>query len=100
VHGVGRYTVDPAELRGSDELLGEAVGQSRAALGRVRAAAAQLQWQGGAASAFRLGWEQWLEGALAMLHALDEMAIALGATADRYASTDDGVRASISRAAP
>jgi WXG100 family type VII secretion target len=95
---VNGFSVEPAQLQGTDAALGTAAAQSRAALGQLRTGAAQLlgaRWQGSAAAAFRLGWEQWLEGADAMLRALDDMAQLLGASGRGYTETDDGVRASM-----
>jgi WXG100 family type VII secretion target len=101
VHIVGGYAVDPTELRQADAVLAAAADQSRAALGIVRSCAAQLLgtgWLGPAASAFRLGWQQWDDGAAAMLDALDEMALALSASGDGYASTDEAVRVGVAGA--
>jgi WXG100 family type VII secretion target len=97
VHEVGGYEVDPAVLQRGDDSLRAASDVSRAALEQLRvrvAAALGTGWQGSAATAFRLGWEQWLDGVTAMLEALDEMAFTLGASADGYAETDNAVRTS------
>ena len=62
---VGGYAVDPAELERGAAALDAAVAGSRAALEPLRASATVLlatRWQGGAATAFRFGWEQWLDG--------------------------------------
>jgi WXG100 family type VII secretion target len=99
---VGGYRVDPAELEHSAAVLAAAVGGSRQALAPLRASAAELlgaRWQGGACVAFRLGWEQWLDGVHAMLAALDELAAALRGSADGYAATEESVRTSV-RAVP
>jgi WXG100 family type VII secretion target len=99
---VGGYAVDPAELQGWDALIGEVSGQSRAALARLQAAADELLgggWRGGAAAAFRLGWEQWLDGTEAMLDALDELATAVGLAGGDYQSTENAIRAGIVRTA-
>ncbi|HEX3336725.1 MAG TPA: WXG100 family type VII secretion target [Jatrophihabitans sp.] len=99
---MGGYAVDPGELHSCDVLIGDASGQSRAALGRLRAAAHELLgggWRGAAAAAFGLGWEQWLAGAETMLDALDEMALAVGRAGREYQSTEDAVRAGVARTA-
>jgi WXG100 family type VII secretion target len=97
---VGGYAVEPVELRRCDDLLATAADAARAALGQLRAAATELfaGWHGSAAVAFRLGWEQWVEGVLHMLDALDGLAFALGSSADGYAGTDEAVRTSVARA--
>jgi WXG100 family type VII secretion target len=99
---VGGYAVDAGELQGCDALIGEVSEHSRAALARVRVAAHELLgsgWRGGASAAFRLGWEQWLDGAETMLAALDEMAAAVGRAGGGYQSGEDAIRAGITRAA-
>jgi WXG100 family type VII secretion target len=99
---VGGYSVDPAELQHGCAVLGETVVRARAGLDPLRGAAAALLpagWQGSAASAFRLGWEQWVEGVLGMLAALDEMAVALGGSGAGYAGTDEAVRTSVTAVA-
>ena len=99
---MGGYAVDPAELERCDAVLGEAAGRTRAALADVRGCAAALlgaRWQGEAAAAFRLGWEQWLDGVGLMLESLDAMAAALGASGGGYAGTEETVRAGIAGAA-
>jgi WXG100 family type VII secretion target len=95
---VGGYAVDPAELERAAAVLDAAVAESRAALEPLRAAAAGLlaaRWQGGAATAFRLGWEHWLDGVLAMLAALDQLALALRSSGHGYAATEEAVRTSL-----
>jgi WXG100 family type VII secretion target len=99
---VGGYSVDPAELQQCDALLGSAAGQARAALARLRAGAGELvgTWHGPAGSAFRLAWEQWLDGVIAMLDALDAMAGMVGASGVEYAATDQAVRSSLAGVTP
>jgi WXG100 family type VII secretion target len=97
---VSRYEVDPAELQACDAMLDEVSAGARAALDGVCATAAALlddRWRGGSAAAFRLGWEQWLDGVAAMLVALDELAATVGLAAAGYRSTEDAVRASVAR---
>jgi WXG100 family type VII secretion target len=94
---VGGYAVDPAELDHGAAALATAAAGARAALEPLRASAAGLlsaRWQGAAAGAFRCGWEEWLEGVVAMLGALDDLATALRASGAGYATTDQAVRAS------
>lgn len=89
------YAVEPAELARVEALAGSAAAHARAAVDQVRAEGQRLfgtGWYGPAASAFRLGWEQWVDGATAMLAALDELAALLGSSAVGYASTDEAVR--------
>jgi WXG100 family type VII secretion target len=96
---VASYAVDPVELERGADALGLAVTAARSALDPVRVSANELltsRWQGAAASAFRLGWEQWLDGVLAMLGALDELTRALRASGAGYAATEESVRASVS----
>jgi WXG100 family type VII secretion target len=99
---VDGYAVDPAELERCDALLGAAAGHSRAALAGLAACAGDVLghgWQGCAASAFRLGWERWLDGVTALLDALDEMAGALGSSSVGYAATEEAVRTNLAGAA-
>ncbi len=96
------YAVDPAELAHCDASMGAAAGHSRAALAGLAECAADVLghgWQGCAASAFRLGWEQWLDGVRSMLDALDELSGALGSSGVGYAATDDAVRVELAGAA-
>lgn len=94
---MGGYVVDAAELRRCDVLLGSLADHSRATLRQLRANAETVLagWQGCAGSAFRLAWAQWLDGAGAMLDALDETASALGISGAGYAMTDEAVRTSL-----
>lgn len=98
---MGSYSVEPAELERCDALLGVTAGQCQLALARLQVTVDELLrgWQGAAGAAFRLGWEQWLAGATAMLSALDAMAAALGSSGLDYAATEDAVRAGLARAA-
>lgn len=75
------YDVDPAELFAARGRVGEAAEDGRAELARLQALAADVfgsGWRGGAAQAFRAGFDEWHDGALAMLAALDTLAQALG----------------------
>jgi WXG100 family type VII secretion target len=97
---MGGYAVDPGELDAADATLAAAAQSAHAAVGSVRAEAEALfatGWHGPAASAFRLGWERWADGAAGMLAALDEMASLLGRTGDEYAATEEAVRAALVR---
>ena len=96
---MGTFSVDPAELGRGDALLAEASAHSRAALAQLAAEADELlgSWRGSAGVAFRLAWEQWLDGATGMLDALDAMVTALGAAATGYAGTEDAVRIGLVR---
>jgi len=99
---VGGYSVDPGELQRCDALLGEAAGRTRAALAEIHERAVDLLvsgWHGRAATAFRLGWEQWFDGVTAMLEALDEMAAVVGSSGVGYAAGDEAVRTSLAMAA-
>jgi WXG100 family type VII secretion target len=101
VQAVTGYAVDPSELQHSDAVLGGAAARSRAALGQLVATGADLldgRWQGGAAAAFRLAWEQWLDGVTTMVDALDDTARALGCSGGGYAATEEAVRAGIAGA--
>ena len=94
------YTVEATELERVEAFAGSTAAQARAAVERIRAEGQQLfgtGWHGSAASAFRLGWEQWVDGASAMLAALDELALLLGSSAAGYASTDEAVRVSLAK---
>ena len=97
---MGGYTVDPDEVWGADAALSATAQSAWAAVSRVRAEAEELfatGWRGPAATAFRRGWEQWVEGAGAMLTALEEMARSLGRTSAGYAHTEEAVHASLVR---
>ncbi len=92
------YSVDPGRLQDCDAGLAASAVWARSALARLTAVAAPVlatAWQGGAAAAFRLGWEEWLDGAHAMLAALEELAGAVGASGSGYAATDDAVRGAV-----
>ncbi len=94
------YVVEPADLARVEAIAVAAAAQARVAVERVRAEGHRLfgtGWHGAAASAFRLGWEQWAEGATAMLAALDELAALLGSSAAGYASTAEAVRVGLAR---
>lgn len=94
------FAVDASELQRCDAQLSAAAAQARHALARTRShgeAVFATGWQGTAASAFRLGWEQWLDGAADLVSALEEMSAALGASGAEYARTDDAVRADVAR---
>jgi WXG100 family type VII secretion target len=93
---MGGFAVDPAALHDADLALAAAAAHSRARLESLRAAGDDLlggRWQGGAAAAYRLAWEQWLGGVDAMLTALEQLAVLIGSSGRDYAITDDGVRA-------
>jgi WXG100 family type VII secretion target len=95
---MGGYAVEPADLQRVEAFAGSAAAQARAVVERIRAEGNRLfgaGWHGPAASAFRLGWEQWVEGATVMLGALDELAALLGSSAVGYASTEEAVRVSL-----
>jgi WXG100 family type VII secretion target len=95
---VAGYAVDPVELERAAGTLGGAVVAARSALDPLRGSATVLltaRWQGSAATAFRLGWEQWLGGVLGMLGALDELAGALQTSGAGYAVTEESVRTSL-----
>lgn len=101
MHEVAGYTVDPAALQRCDTLLAAAADHSRAALTRLHECVAELLgtgWHGWAASAYRLGWEQWFDGMTAMLDALHHMALAIGSSGAGYAETDEAVRTGLARA--
>jgi WXG100 family type VII secretion target len=97
---VSGYAVDPAQLLQGDTHLAAGAEAARGALAQLRAAAADVfaGWHGAAAAAFRLGWEQWLDGVLLMLDALDAMATALGTAGLGYSATDDAVRTRVAAA--
>ncbi|MFN2563106.1 MAG: WXG100 family type VII secretion target [Jatrophihabitans sp.] len=95
---MGGYAVDPVELERAAGALGCAVVAARSALDPLRASATVLltaRWHGSAATAFRLGWEQWLEGVVAMLRALDELTVALRGSGAGYAATEESVRTTV-----
>jgi WXG100 family type VII secretion target len=95
---VGSYAVDPVELERAAAALGSAVVAARSSLDPLRGSATVLltaRWQGSAAAAFRLGWEQWLDGAVAMLGALDELTVALRGSGAGYAATEESVRTTV-----
>jgi WXG100 family type VII secretion target len=94
------YRVDPDELVHGDAVLGAAALHGRHAAAELAAAARELldgRWEGAAAAAFRVGWQQWVAGVASMLDALDAMAIVLGRAAAGYSETDDSVRTSLAR---
>lgn len=85
------FDVQPAELLAAQSALDDAAASGRAELGRLEAAAQDVLgpgWQSAAATAFGDGWEQWHAGARRVLAALDEMGVALGATARTYATRE------------
>ena len=95
------FSVDPAALQQGDAFLVDAVARSTSALTALRAAAADLLgagWQGAAAAAFRVEWEQWSDGVTVMLEALDAMAGAVGNSGTAYATTDEVVRTTLAAA--
>jgi WXG100 family type VII secretion target len=95
------FAVTPDELGALDGSLDAAAATARAAVDRLRREGAALLsdgWHGAAANAFRLGWQEWLDGAGLVLAALDELAGLVGAAGESYASTDGGVRASFAGA--
>jgi WXG100 family type VII secretion target len=95
---VGSYTVQPEQLQHGEVQLDELAEHLRAALGSLRRCAAELvdgRWRGPAGAAFRLAWEQWLDGVTLMLCSLDEIACVIGASGIGYQQTDDAVRAAM-----
>jgi WXG100 family type VII secretion target len=97
---VTSFAVSPTDLQALDTFVAARAEQAHAAVHRLHGEAAALfggGWQGPAASAFGLSWEQWAEGARIVLAALDETATLVGASAAAYAATDDGVRAAVGR---
>lgn len=100
---VGGYSVDADELRQCSGTLADLLSQCRAAVAAVRFDASELLgvgWQGSAASAFRVGWEQWLAGVTAMLGALDQIASAIESSGIGYTTSDEAVRTSLVRGMP
>jgi WXG100 family type VII secretion target len=94
------YTVEPGNLQRLDAVIGSAADQASVTVERIRLEAQALfatGWHGPAASAFRLGWEQWLAGATTLLAVLHEMAELLGRSAAGYAGTEEAVRVSLAR---
>lgn len=92
------FVVAPSELQALDVFVASSAAHARAAVERLRAEAEALfgsGWHGPAAADFRLAWEHWLDGAGAVLAALDDTAALVGASAAGYARTDDGVRAAV-----
>ena len=92
------YAVEPDDLRRVAAVASSAAGQAQAAIERVRADGHRLfdtGWHGPAASTFRLGWEQWVDGAVAMLGALDDLTLLLKASAGAYVTTEQAVRVSL-----
>lgn len=95
---MGSYAVDPVELERAAGALGAAVAAARSALAPLRGSATVLltaRWRGSAATAFALGWDQWLDGVLAMLGALDELTGALQGSGAGYAATEESVRTAV-----
>ena len=94
--GVSGFAVTPDDLSALDGYVAGAAVHARSAVSQVQAQASSLfgsGWQGGAASTFRLAWEQWLEGAHAMIGAMESLAELLGAAGGGYDETDAAVRA-------
>ena len=94
------FGVTPAELAETRAFVGAAAAHARRSVEGLHAAARPVlteQWQGEAAAAFRLAWEQWWGGAVLVLDALDELARLTGAAGDSYAGTDEAVRVRIAR---
>jgi WXG100 family type VII secretion target len=89
VGSLSGFEVQTAELLAARSLVSDAASSGRAELGRLTASAQDVLgygWQGAAAAAFGHGWEQWHDGAQRVLAALDEIGVALGATARTYAT--------------
>lgn len=99
--GMGAFAVTPADLAALQGLVGTAAGAARRSVGQVRAEADDVLrgWHGEAARGFGAAWAEWLRGAALVLDALDELATLVGGAGTSYATTDDGVRAAVARAA-
>lgn len=96
------FGVAPSDLQAAEVVLEEAAQEGRAELARLRACAQELLgggWHGAAGAAFGQGWEGWLDGALLVLAALEEMARALGLTGREYAEFEAAVRVDLGRIA-
>lgn len=96
------FGVEPAELQAAEVIADDAAQDGRAELVRLCAAAQDLLgagWHGSAAAAFGRGWDDWLEGALLVLSALEGMGRALGRTGRGYAETEAAVGVEVQRAA-
>jgi WXG100 family type VII secretion target len=96
------FSVTPGDLAAADGFLAATAAHTRSALRQVQAEASGLfeaGWQGTAASAFRLTWEQWLEGAQAVLGAMETLAALLGTAGTGYQETDTAVGTGFARAA-
>jgi WXG100 family type VII secretion target len=97
---VSGFGVTPAELAEARAFVGAAAGHARRSVEGLHAQARQVlsgEWQGEAAAAFRVAWEQWWDGAVLVLDALDELARLTGAAGESYLATDDGIRAGVAR---
>lgn len=90
--GVGTlsgFEVQATDLLSAQSVVDDAAASGRAELARLTAAAQDVLghgWHSAAASAFGAGWEQWHDGAQRVLGALEEIGVALGASARTYAA--------------
>ncbi len=91
------YAVDTAELAAVESSLGDTAGEARRQLAVLAHAVEGVlsRWRGAAGGDYRDGWADWHAGALSMIDALHEMAVAVGLSGRDYAATDGSVQAAV-----
>jgi WXG100 family type VII secretion target len=96
------FGVVTGELHAAQVVLDSAAEAGHAELTRLRAAAQDLLrggWQGDASTAFGRGWQEWLDGALLVLTALEQTSRVLDLTGREYAGAEGAVRVDLDRIA-
>lgn len=94
--------VQTGEVDAAAALVSSAVADGRAELDRLRRCAADVVgggWRGEAGAAFSVGWHDWVDGAVQVLGALDDLGRLLFAAGGRYDADEVAVRASFDGAA-
>lgn len=87
------FDVEPSELFAAGARVSEAATDGHESVRRVRAEAEGLfdgGWTGGAATAFRAGFDEWLAGTARMLAGLEDLSTALSAAGHDYETAERG----------
>ena len=89
------YSVETDQLAAVESMLTDAAADARRRLEGLRHSAELLlgRWHGTAGTDYRHGWTEWHAGAVEMVDALHEMAVAVGLSGRDYAGTERSVRA-------